>query len=71
MNDVRNWYHYPIIMPLNKEGEGPATVGVDAHSVVFEVWDGLHDTHGTFEYLEDAINKAMALNETVEKTDDT
>ena len=61
-NDVRNWWHYPIQMPVNESGEGPATVGKDAVLVKYEVWDRLYNTHAIFDNLPDAINKAMELN---------
>ena len=60
--DCRRWFHYPIIMPLTKDGMGPATVGEDAASITFEVWDEELTSHGSYEYLADAINEAMRLN---------
>ena len=60
--DVRKWFHYPIEMPLTADGQGPATVGNDAASISYEVWDQALSTHGSFENLPDAINEAMRLN---------
>lgn len=62
MEDVRKWFHYPIIMPITEDGKGPATIGTDAHSVTFEVWDQLYNSHASFDNLPDAINEAMRLN---------
>lgn len=62
-NDARLWQHYPIEMPLTADGNGPATVGVDAVKITYEVWDHFFVTHGSFDYLPDAINEAMRLND--------
>ena len=60
--DCRHWLYYPIEMPVNKDGQGPATIGVDAVKMTYEVWDiGLLSTHGSFDNLPDAINLAMKL----------
>jgi hypothetical protein len=61
-SDVRKWYHYLIEMPLSKDGQGPATVGVDAASISYEVWDQSLNSHASFDNLQDAINEAMRLN---------
>jgi hypothetical protein len=60
--DVRRWSYYPIEMPVNSDGQGPATVGVDAVAITYEVWDKLFNTHASFDNLFDAINEAMRLN---------
>ena len=66
-NDVRTWPYYPIEMPSTKDGQGPATVGVDADKIEYEVWDHLCNSNGSYEYLPDAINEAMRLtNELLE-----
>ena len=62
MSDVRKWFYYPIEMPLTCDGQGPATVGVDAASISYEVWDILLNTHSSHDNLPDAINEAMRLN---------
>jgi hypothetical protein len=62
MDDVRTWYYYPIEMPLSADGQGPATVGVDAAKITYEVWDRALTTHASFDNLPDAINEAMRLN---------
>jgi hypothetical protein len=63
MSDVRKWFYYPIEMPITSDGQGPATVGVDAAAITYEVWDRLFNTHGSFDNLPDAINEAMRLND--------
>lgn len=55
-------FYYPIEMPLNADGHGPATVGEDAASMAFEVWDQFCDSHGRFDRLSDAIRRARQLN---------
>ena len=60
--DCRKWFHYPIEMPVTAEGQGPATVGVDAVEITYEVWDELLRSHASFDNLPDAINEAMRLN---------
>lgn len=60
--NCRNWWYFPIEMPINADGHGPATVGVDAVKIVYEVWDIALNTHGSFDFLPDAINFAMQLN---------
>ncbi|WP_375178171.1 hypothetical protein [Sphingobium yanoikuyae] len=55
-------FYYPIEMPLNADGHGPATVGEDATTMTFEVWDQFCDSHGRFARLSDAIQRARQLN---------
>lgn len=59
---VRSWYYYPIMMPVDSNGNGPCDVK-DAIEITFEVWDRLLNTHGTFNNLPDAIDYAMTLND--------
>jgi hypothetical protein len=66
--DVRQWFHYPIEMPLSADGQGPATIGADAASITYEVWDVLLNTHASFDNLHDAINEAMRLNAALDPT---
>lgn len=61
-NDVRRWQYYPIQMPLTDDGHGPATIGVDATTITYEVWDRELTSHGSFGNLPDAINESMRLN---------
>lgn len=60
--DVRQWYYYPIEMPVDANGYGPAKIGVDAVEITYEVWDVLLNTHATYNNLPDAINESMRLN---------
>lgn len=55
-------FYYPIEMPLTADGQGPATVGKDAASMTYEVWDQFCDSHGRFDRLSDAIRRARQLN---------
>lgn len=61
--DIRNWYYFPIEMPIDKFGVGPATVGPNGNAVEikYEVWDQTATTYGQFNSLPDAINHAMKL----------
>lgn len=57
------WFYYPIVMPLSADGNGPASVEKgEARKLTWEVWDQEFTTHGSFEILSDAIDKAMELN---------
>jgi len=62
--DVRKWSHYPIVMPLNADGEGPASEATgEVRKITWEVWSqDLTETHGPFDNLPDAINEAMRLS---------
>jgi len=57
--NVRTWPFFPIIMPL-KDGQGPAT-DQECDEITYEVWDHFGGSHGSHEYLPDAINQAMEL----------
>ena len=61
-SDIRRAFYYPIEMPVTADGHGPATVGVDAVKITYEVWDCLLNSHGSHDNLPDAINQAIALN---------
>jgi hypothetical protein len=58
--DVRNWYYYPIVIPL-KNGQGPAS-DEECDQITWEVWDVLLNSHGSFDNLPDAINHAIKMN---------
>jgi len=62
-SNIRRAFYYPIEMPVTKDGQGPATVGVDAEQITYEVWDQLLASHGSHNNLPDAINQANALND--------
>lgn len=57
----RDWFYYPITIPLAPSGMGPASIE-DATSITYEVWDQFCTSHGQFECLLDAINHAIKLN---------
>jgi len=57
--NCRDWPFYVIEMPITKDHEGPAKIGVDAVSICYEVWDKLYRTHGSHDNLPDAINEAI------------
>jgi hypothetical protein len=61
-NNSRDWYYFPIEMPVTKAGWGPATVGLDAYRITYCVWDKLFNEYGSFDNLYDAMNEAMRLN---------
>lgn len=60
---ARERFFFPIVMPLNARGQGPASVerGV-ARKLTWEVWDQFGGSHGSFDYLPDAIDRADELN---------
>jgi hypothetical protein len=60
--NCRDWFYFPIEMPVTNAGWGPATVGLDADKITYCVWDKLFNEHGSFDNLYDAINEAMRLN---------
>lgn len=57
----RQRMYFPIIMPVDAQGHGPASVE-DAVKITFEVWDHYLTSYGSYEYLLDAIEKAEELN---------
>lgn len=59
-DDCRSWPYFPIVMPL-LDGNGPAT-DEECNKITWEVWDQLCNTYGSFDYLPDAINKAIQMN---------
>jgi len=63
--NVRNRPYYPIVMPLNKDGYGPASRG-DIDSITFEVWDRLCNSYESFDNLLDAVQLAEDMNEDYE-----
>lgn len=54
--------YYPIVMPLDKNGHGPCADGEIA-KLTWEVWDQLCMSHGSHEYLQDAIAQTEQLND--------
>ena len=59
--DSREWFYFPIIMPLDKNGRGPAAIEETAE-ITWQVWDQYCDCHGSHGALMDAINQAIALS---------
>lgn len=61
---VRTWPHYPVPMPVTADGKGPATIGVDAVAIEYEVWEAEppHHAVASFDNLPDAINEAMRIS---------
>lgn len=59
--DMGTWPFYPIAMPLNKEGQGPAPMDEIA-VLTWEVWDIFFNVVGSHNCLPDAINQAQQLN---------
>jgi hypothetical protein len=64
-DDVRLWAYYPIIMPLDADGRGPASESSgEVRKIVWEVWSqDLTETYGPFDCLPDAINEAIRLTQ--------
>lgn len=63
--DCREWFYYPIVIPVNVLDQGPCDLK-DAEKLTWEVWDQELSSHGSFEFLPDAINRAIELNEALE-----
>ena len=58
--EKREWTFYPIEMPVNESGYGPATVGADATSIIYEVWEaGTLRSISSHNTLPDAIISAL------------
>lgn len=62
MPKARNRFFYVIVMPLDENGHGPAEIGKGAVKLTWEVWDQELSTHGSFDYLPDAIDHCEELN---------
>lgn len=55
---------FPIVMPLDKEGRGPASEGDGSiYELTWEVWDQNCQSYGSFRYLNEAVLKAEELND--------
>lgn len=63
IHDARSWPFYPIMMPLNKDGNGPEMDNKNVTEIKFEVWDMFCNTHGSHSNMPDAINHSTLLNE--------
>lgn len=53
--------YYPIIMPVDKDGHGPAPDD-EFVKITYEVWDQLCMSFGSHDYLLDAVEQAEQLN---------
>ena len=60
--DCRTWFYFAIYMPLNKNGEGPETRPDRVRKETWEVWDQRTSSYGSHNYLADAINQVIELN---------
>lgn len=60
--NVRERMYFVITMPLNVEGQGPCGIQ-DAAEILFEVWDQVATSYGSFKFLPDAIAFAELRNE--------
>lgn len=61
--NVRERMYYPIVMPLDADGNGPASEeSGEIRKLTWEVWDQYCDTFGSFTCLADAIQEAERLN---------
>ena len=58
--DQKTWPYFPIIMPSLK-GKGPVTPK-ECDDIAFEVWDQMGLSVDSFEFLCDANERAMTLN---------
>ena len=61
-NDVKSWYYFPIVMPLNSDGHGPASDNEIAE-LTFEVWSQDLISHYSSIFLPSVINKAIEMND--------
>lgn len=57
----RNRYYYVIIMPINKDGQGPCD-NHEIDKIKWQVWDQALTSYGEYDFLPDAIDHAEELN---------
>lgn len=53
--------YFPIIMPLDENGDGPCEIQ-RAAKITFEVWDSYLVSFGSYDFLLDAVERAELLN---------
>lgn len=61
MKKARERYFFVIVMPLNKNGQGPCDLK-EAEKLTWEVWSQELDSKGSFDHLDDAIDECEKLN---------
>lgn len=59
--DPRMRMYFAIVMPLNKDGQGPCDLS-EVAKLTWEVWDQYCMSSSTHDYLPDAIKRAEELN---------
>lgn len=59
--DPRMRMYYPIVIPVNKDGQGPCDLSEIAE-LTWEVWDQFLVSFGSYSYLQDAIIVTENLN---------
>lgn len=60
--DIRKWYYFPIVMPISKDGRGPASEeSGDIWKIKWEVWNQDLESLSSHDFLPEAINRAMRL----------
>lgn len=60
-SNVQNWRYKVIPMPLDAERQGPVGM-TECTEMRYEVWDDVCDRHYASEFLADAIQEAVRLN---------
>lgn len=63
---IRGQFFYPIVMPLTKDGIGPAAMN-EVDKLSFEVWDQYCTSHASFDHLPSAVDLANVLNTAFQK----
>lgn len=59
---VWSWPFFPIVMPVTKDGLGPADMH-ETDRLTWEVWEtGTLNSHASYDYLFEAINHALELS---------
>jgi hypothetical protein len=61
LTNSRNWYYYPIPMPVDINNCGPCNQE-DCVIMKYEVWDRDMNTYASYDDIYSAINKAIELN---------
>jgi hypothetical protein len=65
---AREQMYYVIVMPLNADGQGPASIEKgEARKLTWEVWDQAFMSYSSHDFLPDAIDDCNARNEEHER----